>query len=105
MWLACPVEQEQRLLRKAGGAADAVVSVGCEHLGRHIPGTRHRHIEEPPTPPQSRPVWLYLRFTLSYRDVEEVLTERGLERLLQKRAPLSAVISPKTRVTALPQEV
>jgi len=24
-------------------------------------------------------IWLYLRFTLSYRDVEEVLTERGLE--------------------------
>jgi hypothetical protein len=23
--------------------------------------------------------WLYLRFTLSYRDVEELLTERGLE--------------------------
>jgi transposase-like protein len=24
-------------------------------------------------------VWLYLRFTLSYRDVEDLLTERGLE--------------------------
>ncbi len=24
-------------------------------------------------------VWLYLRFTLSYRDVEELLAERGLE--------------------------
>jgi transposase-like protein len=24
-------------------------------------------------------VWLYLRFTLSYRDVEEVLAERGIE--------------------------
>ncbi len=24
-------------------------------------------------------VWLYLRFTLSYRDVEELLTERGLD--------------------------
>ena len=24
-------------------------------------------------------VWLYLRFTLSYRDVEEILAERGLE--------------------------
>ena len=24
-------------------------------------------------------VWLYLRFTLSYRDVEEVLAERGLD--------------------------
>jgi transposase-like protein len=24
-------------------------------------------------------VWLYLRFTLSYRDVEELLAERGLD--------------------------
>jgi putative transposase len=24
-------------------------------------------------------IWLYLRFTLSYRDVEELLAERGLE--------------------------
>ena len=24
-------------------------------------------------------VWLYLRFTLSYRDVEELLPERGLD--------------------------
>jgi hypothetical protein len=24
------------------------------------------------------PVWLYLRFTLSYRDVEDLLAERGL---------------------------
>jgi len=26
-----------------------------------------------------RAVWMYLRFTLSYRDVEDLLTERGLE--------------------------
>ena len=25
-------------------------------------------------------IWLYLRFTLSYRDVEELLAERGLDR-------------------------
>ena len=24
-------------------------------------------------------VWLYVRFTLSYRDVEELLAERGIE--------------------------
>jgi putative transposase len=24
-------------------------------------------------------IWLYLRFTLSYRDAEELLAERGLE--------------------------
>ena len=26
-----------------------------------------------------RAVWMYLRFTLSYRDVEELLAERGIE--------------------------
>lgn len=26
-------------------------------------------------------IWLYLRFTLSFRDVEELLTERGIEAL------------------------
>src|ERR1700687_3097287 len=36
---------------------------------------RHRF---PPTVIQHA-VWLYLRFTLSYRDVEELLAERGLE--------------------------
>jgi hypothetical protein len=36
---------------------------------------RHRF---PPTLIQHA-IWLYLRFTLSYRDVEEVLTERGLD--------------------------
>jgi putative transposase len=25
-----------------------------------------------------RAIWLYLRFTLSYRDVEELLAERGV---------------------------
>src|SRR5207247_2354876 len=30
-------------------------------------------------------VWLYLRFTLSYRDVEELLAERGLMRKLLKK--------------------
>jgi len=26
-----------------------------------------------------RAVWMYLRFTLSYRDVEDLLVERGIE--------------------------
>jgi putative transposase len=26
-----------------------------------------------------RAIWLYLRFTLSYRDVEELLAERGVK--------------------------
>ena len=31
-------------------------------------------------------IWLYLRFTLSYRDVEELLAERGLDNGLWKRS-------------------
>ncbi len=32
-----------------------------------------------------RAEWLYLRFTLSYRDVEDLLAERGLDRQLAIR--------------------
>src|SRR3981081_3796827 len=32
-----------------------------------------------PPPVIQHSIWLYLRFTLSYRDVEELLAERGLE--------------------------
>jgi transposase-like protein len=35
---------------------------------------RHRF----PPPTIQHAIWLYLRFTLSYRDVEELLAERGL---------------------------
>jgi putative transposase len=28
-------------------------------------------------------VWLYLRFTLSYRDVEDLLAERGLDGIVK----------------------
>ena len=41
----------------------------------HLSYSRHRF---PPAVIQ-RAIWLYLRFTLSYRDVEELLAERGLE--------------------------
>ena len=30
-------------------------------------------------------IWLYLRFTLSYRDVEELLAERGLDVSYEQR--------------------
>ena len=40
-----------------------------------ISNRRHRF---PPVVIQ-RAVWLYLRFTLSYRDVEDLLVERGLD--------------------------
>ena len=36
---------------------------------------RHRF----PTEIIQHAIWLYLRFTLSYRDVEELLAERGLD--------------------------
>src|SRR5256714_14384969 len=36
---------------------------------------RHRF----PPPIIQHAIWLYLRFPLSYRDVEELLAERGLE--------------------------
>jgi putative transposase len=36
---------------------------------------RHRF----PPPIIQRAIWLYLRFTLTYRDVEELLAERGLD--------------------------
>ena len=34
-----------------------------------------------PFPPEiiQQAIWLYLRFTLSYRDVEELLADRGLD--------------------------
>src|SRR5437773_8463395 len=32
-----------------------------------------------PPPIIQQAIWLYLRFTLSYRDVEELLAERGLD--------------------------
>src|SRR5207302_777617 len=38
----------------------------------------YRHHRFPPVIIQHA-VWLYLRFTLSYRDVEELLAERGLD--------------------------
>jgi hypothetical protein len=37
-------------------------------------------------------IWLYLRFTLSYRDVEDLLAERGLGHFLQNGAALGAEI-------------
>ena len=41
----------------------------------HLSYTRHLF---PPAVIQHS-IWLYLRFALSYRDVEELLAERGLE--------------------------
>src|SRR6516165_6438627 len=38
-------------------------------------------------------VWLYLRFTLSYRDVEELLAERGLD-ISYEIVPIGNLLSP-----------
>src|SRR3979411_2199829 len=40
-----------------------------------LPYRRHRF----PRPIIHHEIWLYLRFTLSYRDVEELLAERGVD--------------------------
>ena len=36
-------------------------------------------------------VWLYLRFTLSYRDVEELLAERGITVSTRVAGPLRRI--------------
>src|SRR3984893_18120218 len=41
----------------------------------HLSYRRHRF----PPPIIQHAIWLYVRFTLSYRDVEELLAERGLD--------------------------
>jgi hypothetical protein len=38
--------------------------------------------------------WLYLRFTLSYRDVEELLAERGIKNFRRNRPALGPEIRP-----------
>src|SRR5258707_9687588 len=42
-------------------------------------------------------VWLYLRFTLSYRDVEELLAERGLDISYESVSQLGAQIRTDDR--------
>ena len=45
-------------------------------------------------------VWLYLRFTLSYRDVEDLLAERGLDVSYENGAAMGieirALVRPRT---------
>jgi hypothetical protein len=77
-------------IAKADGATEALKGIrgrnGIDTLATNEPGhvldwvmqpifyARHRF------PPDiiRHAVWLYLRFTLSYRDVEDLLAERGL---------------------------
>src|ERR671917_2386532 len=44
-----------------------------------MPPISYARHQFPPEVIQHAVVWLYLRFTLSYRDVEDLLAERGLE--------------------------
>ena len=57
---------------------DTLISDGSVHVlvwaMKPISYTRHRF----PPGVIRHAVWLYLRFTLSYRDVEDLLAERGL---------------------------
>ena len=46
-------------------------------------------------------IWLYLRFSLSYRDVEEVLAERGLD--LSYETVRRWVLKRGSRRSALPR--
>jgi transposase-like protein len=45
-------------------------------------------------------IWLYLRFTLSYRDVGELLAERGLDISLRNRTALGSEVRSRDRTTA-----
>jgi transposase-like protein len=47
--------------------------VGCWHVLALLPAPSF------PAEIIQHAIWLYLRFTLSYRDVEELLAERGLD--------------------------
>ena len=47
-------------------------------------------------------VWVYLRFTLSYRDVEELLAERGLDISYETLPVLGAKIRTGDRTPATP---
>src|SRR4051795_2940312 len=83
--------------RKAGAGSMATTScpssfkVSGSPTGSKSPPTPRPRNPKPPPPDPSghhqdsaialiqHAVWLYLRFTLSYRDVEELLAERGLD--------------------------
>ena len=47
-------------------------------------------------------IWLYLRFTLSYRDVEDTSGRTRARYLLRNGAPMGAEVRPRDRATAAP---
>src|SRR4051812_21239226 len=74
-----------RALASIGGAGEGhpgivtlravATRIGDGRLMQSVSYARHRF---PPVVIQHA-IWLYLRFTLSYRDVEDLLAERGLD--------------------------
>ena len=50
-----------------------------------------------------RAVWMYLRFTLSFRDVEELLAERGNRGHLRECPPMGPHLRPGDRTQAAGQ--
>jgi putative transposase len=55
-------------------------------------------------PPEiiQRAIWLYLRFTLRYRDVEELLAERGLDVSYETVRRWVLKFGPRDRPAAAP---
>src|SRR6267143_360163 len=62
------------LSRKRGSRGSAR-GIDCRHGSDQLSCRRHRF----PHTVIQHAIWLYLRFTLSYRDVEDLLVERGPE--------------------------
>jgi hypothetical protein len=74
------------------GGADKARMLGS--LASGFPGfIREKLVRFPPEIIQHG-IWLYLRFTLSYRDVEELLAERGLGTAGHRRESLDAPRDP-----------
>jgi Bacterial regulatory protein, Fis family len=85
------------------GVVCPVVSDGIVNLGRpraQLPNARRRHpyprYRFPPTI-ISHAVWLYYPFTLSFRDVEDLLAQRGIDRLIRNRPALVSDLRPRLR--------
>ena len=64
---------DKEALSRKPGRKPAAYPIGCRHGPALLPPPSL------PTRDHPAPIWLYLRFTLSYRDVEELLAERGLD--------------------------
>ena len=67
--------------RRAGIVTGTVGARLPSRVGEAMSSISHSRHQFPPVVIQQA-VWLYLRFTLSYRDVEDLLAERGFGRLL-----------------------